>query len=122
MRISYWSADVCSSDLRIARAAGRQQMLQLLARRPALNVFANACRLGQHMVDVVAEIIGPRPLAAPDMGAVRNLGDEQRGFGADMPRNAERLVIGKALAPKVARQLPRALRGHQYTIPTETKN
>src|SRR3546814_6507689 len=86
---------------------------QLLARRPALNVFANACRLGQHMVDVVAQIIDPGPLAAPDMRAVRQGGDEQRGFGEDMPRNAERLVIGKTLTTKVERQFPRALRGHQ---------
>src|SRR3546814_13493949 len=82
-------------------------MLQLLARRPALNVFASACRLGQHMVDVVAEIIGPRPLAAADMGAVRNLGDEQRGTGEEMPRTQERLVIGKELEQKVEGQVPR---------------
>ena len=65
------------------------------------------------MTDIIAEIIDPGPLAAPDMRAVRNLGDEQRGLGEYMSRNAERLVIGETLDPEVERQFPGILRCHQ---------
>ncbi len=88
-------------------------MLQFLARCAALDVIANPCRFGQHMVDVVPEIIDPGSFAAPDMCAVGYLGDEQRGFGEDMPRNAERLMVGKTLDPKVERQFRGLLRRHQ---------
>ena len=64
-------------------------------------------------IDIVAEIVDPGALAAPDVRPVRKLGDEQRGFGEDMPRNAKRLMVGKTLDPKVERQFPHALRRHQ---------
>src|SRR3546814_5470621 len=56
---------------RVARAARRQQRLQVVAGRPRLDRAAYALRLGEHMVDIVAEIIDPVALAAPDMLAVR---------------------------------------------------
>src|SRR3546814_5248053 len=85
------------------RSARRQQRLQVVAGRPRLDRAAYALRLGEHMVDIVAEIIDPVALAAPDMLAVRQGGDEQRRLGEDMARDAEGPGIGKALDPKVER-------------------
>src|SRR3546814_17816370 len=75
---------------RVARAARRQQRLQVVAGRPRLDRAAYALRLGEHMVDIVAAIIDPVALAAPDIPPLRQGGDETRRLGEDMARAAER--------------------------------
>src|SRR3546814_20408090 len=78
---------------RVARAARRQQRLQVVAGRPRLDRAAYALRLGEHMVDIVAEIIDPVALAAPDMPAVPQGGDAPRRLRADMASAARKTVV-----------------------------
>ena len=88
-------------------------MLQILARCAAFDRGPHPRRFGEHMVDIVAEVIDPRPLAAALKAAVGQGGDEQRGLSELMARDAERLVIGKTLDPKVERQSGHDIGRHQ---------
>src|SRR3546814_5314551 len=98
MRISYWSSDVCSSDL----SASRRRAQDKARRSPP---SGGRGRKRQHEVDDVGFVAQLELLGVAEVVAVDLVGE--RAVAGDGDRREVGAVVGPARAPQVAARAER---------------